>query len=253
MAELLIWDIETGPLPEEELKEVYQPFAFDPPPGPFDPASVKLGNTKQKDLIDAKTEEAAKKHDELLRNYGADCEKKAAANWAAFIDKAALSAVTGRVLAIGVMGQNNKHRIFDDADEAELISKFWQATDYGVRHPTYIGFNIEEFDLPFLARRSWKLGLEVPNWAMPEGGRWFGKHIIDLRKRWQWGNPREQTGKLEDICQFLGVEGKLKGADGESLGKLFYEIWENDRDLAREYLVQDLKCTRDVAKKMRVI
>ncbi len=40
------FDIETGPLPREVLDSLIDPFPPFEPPGPFDPAMVKYGNTK---------------------------------------------------------------------------------------------------------------------------------------------------------------------------------------------------------------
>ena len=45
----VIFDIETGPLPIERIKEILPPFdpeSLGNPPGEFDPKSVKTGNLK---------------------------------------------------------------------------------------------------------------------------------------------------------------------------------------------------------------
>ena len=72
----LIFDIETGPLPENEL------LAMMPA---FDPADVKSGNLKDPAKIAEKIAEAE-------ANHRRD-----------FIGRAALDPLTGRVVAIGVM------------------------------------------------------------------------------------------------------------------------------------------------------
>ena len=58
----LVFDIETGPLPDDVLKERVPPFDEPPRPGKFDPVTVKLGNLKDEDKIKAKIEAAKKAH-----------------------------------------------------------------------------------------------------------------------------------------------------------------------------------------------
>ena len=72
----IVFDIETGPLPESELAAVMPPF---------DPAEVKTGNLKDPEKVAAKIAEAE-------ANHRRD-----------FFDKAALDPLTGRVVAVGVM------------------------------------------------------------------------------------------------------------------------------------------------------
>ena len=65
------FDIETGGLDVEVLRERCPAFEPPPPPGVFDPTAVKCGNiggpTSEKGK--AKIEEARKAHDELVKRY----------------------------------------------------------------------------------------------------------------------------------------------------------------------------------------
>lgn len=72
----IFFDIETGPLPENELAALMPPF---------DPSEVKTGNIKDPEKIAAKIAEAEVNH---KRD---------------FIEKAALDPLTGRVVAIGLL------------------------------------------------------------------------------------------------------------------------------------------------------
>ena len=74
MNRLIAFDIETGPASLEELSLMEVPF---------DPATVKIGNLKDQVKIEEKIEAARKNHE------------------LDFINKAALSPFTGRVIAIG--------------------------------------------------------------------------------------------------------------------------------------------------------
>ena len=72
----IIYDIETGPLPEADLAALLPPF---------DPADIETGNLKDPEKIAAKLAEAEMNH---RRN---------------FFEQAALDPLTGRVVAVGLL------------------------------------------------------------------------------------------------------------------------------------------------------
>lgn len=204
------FDIETGPLPDEQLTAIIPPF---------DPAEVKLGNIKDPDKIAAKLAEKE-------TNYLADAR-----------DKAALSATTGKVLAIGLEDHDGT-RCLAAANEAEILADFWHGFRTG--HDRYIGFNIFGFDLPFMIRRSWKLGVPV---AGIRQGRYWNERFIDLREMWQLGD-RQAKGSLDAICTHFGLAGK------NGNGKDFARLFELNPAQALKYLCNDLRMTREVHEMM---
>ncbi len=206
----IIWDLESSPLPDSELELLIEPF---------DPANVKVGNIKDPAKIEAKIEECRANH------------------WKDFVDGAALSAVTGKVLAIGI--QEGAEFSALSGPEDGVIAKFWELCMFEMgRLNTMIGFNTHQFDLPFLVRRSWKLGVKVPRFI--RRGRYWADEMIDLRNDWQMGD-RECRGSLNSICKHLGL-GQKTGS-----GKDFAALWVLDRAKAFEYLKQDLNLTAQVA------
>src|SRR6516162_3865548 len=125
----IIFDVEPRPLADSELSALLPPF---------DPAEVKTGNLKDPAKIAEKLADAE-------ANHRRD-----------FFDKAALDPLTGRVIAIGMLDlETDKFFIIGHDDEARTLGEFWQAArgDMGRINPL-IGFNICNFDLPFLIRRS---------------------------------------------------------------------------------------------------
>jgi DNA polymerase elongation subunit (family B) len=214
----LIFDIETGPLDEAELKAIMPPF---------DPTAVKCGNIKDPEKIAAKLAEA-----ELAHKRD-------------FIDRAALDPLTGRVLAIGLMTQDAQFSVIADEDEATMLQEFWHVCrGDGVRLNNIIGFNSRGFDLPFLIRRSFKHRVEVPFGV--RRGRYWSEEMIDLREEWQLGD-RQARGSLDMIARFLGI-GKKNGH-----GEEFSRLWRENRPKAIEYLRTDLELTLGVAKALRVV
>ena len=107
-----------------------------------------------------------------------------------------------------------------------------------------IGFNIFNFDLPFLIRRSWKHRVPVPFGL--RRGRYWCEQLVDLRDAWQLGD-RQAKGSLDSIARHLGVGAK----NGE--GKAFAELWQSDRPKAEAYLRNDVELTAKVADVLGIL
>ena len=225
----IVFDVETGPLAESELSALLPPF---------DPAEVKTGNLKDPAKIAEKIAEAEVNH---RRD---------------FFDKAALDPLSGRVVAIGVLDlDSSKFSIIGHDDEARTLREFWEAArgDMGRINPL-IGFNIFNFDLPFLIRRSWKHRIAVPFGI--RRGRYWGDQLVDLRDAWQLGD-RQAKGSLDSIAKHLGVgakcvpHGPLAGKN--ITGADFAGLWKSDRKSAEGYLRNDIELTAKVATALGVV
>ena len=90
----IIYDIETGPLPEADLAALLPPF---------DPTDIKTGNLKDPEKIAAKLAEAEMNH---RRN---------------FFEQAALDPLTGRVVAIGLLKPTPHPSPLPRAERVEAI------------------------------------------------------------------------------------------------------------------------------------
>lgn len=210
----VVFDIETGPVADLE----------DRMPD-FDPESVKLGNIRDPD----------KKRDKI-----AAAEERHRKN---FIERAALSAATGQILAIGYLGvgADDEEPLIEavpDLSEEEIIANFWR------RSVRLIGFNIFNFDLPFLVRRSWLLSVVVP--ADIRQGRSWSTQFVDLAEIWRLGVPGEHIS-LNNLC----LAGQIGEKNGD--GAMFAETLVADREKAMEYLTNDLEMTFAAAQMLAVI
>lgn len=271
---MIVFDIETGPLPWGRLKDLVPAFdevAAVPDMGPFDPASVALGNLKDQAKIDAKVAEARAKHEAAAKSVA---HRRAAARNAhveKFTEKAALSATTGCVKAIGIWhdsiqmpelvavdaGQGSGSVDFEEfrvtfvPREEMAVFYFWDLLGSSASH-TFAGHNIHGFDLPFLVRRSWILGVDVPEaiWAPGQFGRYFSPRFIDTMSRWACGG--RDFIKLDEIDRAFGGEGKSDDCTGADFARLFDNGGE-DRIKALLYLRNDLAMTRRVAEAMQLL
>lgn len=269
---MLVFDIETGPRPDAELRLVCDPFdpaGVDVPRGDFpafDPTAVKLGNVKDQAKIDTKIaeartahEQAKAEHDAAVANAPAILAEAEAAHWSKIRDRAALSPVTGQVLAIGCYSvEKDKVSIAGvdkPADEVTAIGQFWrQFLTCKQANRSLVGFNSNSFDLPFLVKRSWLLGVDVPATLFSPDGRYLDRICVDLLARWKcgvWGGNGSDGGsiKLAGLAKFFGVGDKPDGVTGKD----FARLWQEDRAKAKEYLANDLKMTAACAVRMGIV
>jgi len=211
----IIFDIETGPLPEDKMP-------------PFNEETVALGNLKDEAKIKAKIEEAKVK----------------------YLDDAALHAHTGQVLAIGYLGDKLAIDARDEKrTERKILLRFWEIFSKSANNSRQmVGHNIFAFDLPFLCRRSFVNSVAVPP-AVLEKNRYWCPIFVDIRERWQCGD-RQAKSSLHLICTALGLPGK---PDDGMTGADFARFFEQDRQVALDYLKNDLEITRAAAVAMGVM
>ena len=203
-----LFDIETGSLPEAYIAHLCPEFK--PPANYKDPAKIAENLEEQR-----KT----------------------------WLDRGALSALTGRVLAIGTRTEGSTKIIADD-DEAALLIKFWEWVEDSVRERrTIVGFNSNRFDLPFLTRRSWANNVPVPSGVYAWRGYVNHECFLDLAQEWQCGDRMEWV-KLDTLCKFLGLPAK------NGSGKEFAGLWGSDRPKAIAYLENDMAVTAKVMERL---
>lgn len=237
-----VWDIETGPRLDIDLASLAEPF---------DESSVKLGNLKDPEKIAAKIAEARAEHE------------------ANIVGRAALSPITGCVLAIGVASSRGAACMaVEDGDdhakaEADLLSAWWEkASVWRSSGRRLVGHHIS-FDLPFVVRRSWILGVPVPGWI--HAGRYRPDFFVDTEERWlSFNRFGSEKSNLDMIAKGFGLDGKFKPeprvlpgdqAATELTGATFHRFFRAGgefRSLALEYLAKDLMLTREVAVRMGI-
>lgn len=241
---MISFDIETGPCPWEEIEQFYEP----PEPLPeWDENMVAYGNLKDPVKRSEKRGKVLADYLAKVDRFDADCQQHKE-DW---INRAALSPLTGQVLAIGsVAGLDMPVEIYGGCNmtEGSILECFWAAYARVVSEGgKLIGWNIFGFDLPFLIVRSWKLDVDVPEGIMVNK-RYWSPLFIDLMVEFACGT-RSMT-KLDVAARFFGVGGKPDGVDGGA----FAGLWNNPetRPQAIEYLNNDVYMTAAVARKMGI-
>jgi predicted PolB exonuclease-like 3'-5' exonuclease len=212
----LVFDIETVPLPTDQLQAVMPAF---------NPEEIKTGNMVDQDKINAKIEKAR------LEQFNR------------FMRRAALSALTSRIAMLGIKGETGPVEIIA-GEETDIINHFMTFFEMMVdKGGHWIGFNIANFDLPFLIRRAWFHRIRIPYGIVR--GRYLTSFFTDLLQLWtgsEYSNQFEVS--LDELAQFFGVG--TKSADGADFG----EILRYKPEAARAYLENDIEITWRVAEAM---
>lgn len=213
---IVAFDIETGPLSEEQIRKIAPAFKE---------SEVKTGNLGLEKQLEKIALEKTKHISKI-------------------VSSAALNAEYGQVLAIGILGDDEPTIL--TGEESDILAKFWGLAlkDFQEGISTWVGHNVLGFDLPFLLRRSVIVGVSVPSFLRPKlGGRYWPDFWIDTMEVWKAGDYRA-TISLDRFCKASGLEGK--NGSGEFFGKLFKE----DKQKAIEYLKNDIKITKDLADRV---
>jgi len=134
----------------------------------------------------------------------------------------------------------------DALREKAMLEDFFSIVA-GINPAYWVGFNIGEFDLNFLWKRSIVLGADTHGFNFHQRKR-YDDAVIDLRPWWFSYHP--QKGEtLDEMCRQLGIEidDSITGAD----------VWERlklgDVDAVVDHCVADIHRTREAHIKLNAI
>lgn len=165
----------------------------------------------------------------------------------AWVEKLALSPDTGRIAAIGVLGDDFQMLLAQTKyGETELLLKFWdlwsEAQGWGAH---FVGWNIQSFDLPFLYRRSIALGIEMPP-PIAHGRPLYDCNMTDVKLCVDpWNKFDIKFLPLDAAARtYLGY-----GKSDKDVGKDWLNIYNEAPKRAEAYLIEDCQLTLELAKK----
>lgn len=171
--------------------------------------------------------------------------------WENMHSKSALSPLTGRIVAIGYLfpyahqGEDNLWNLMHiegltptgthDIEEKQILQNFWVRLGNAINsYGHVIGHNIEGFDLPFIIKRSWQLGVVIcPN---VYNNRYFHQNIVDTMKVWRLNDYKEYIS-LNQLSNVLGVGKKMENYHATQFAK---DYLDGDKDTAEYYLKNDV-------------
>jgi 3'-5' exonuclease len=160
--------------------------------------------------------------------------------------KAALDALTGQVVCIGLLGVDASNKVESglalvSQNENKLLSEFWAHLAI-TRISRFIAHNGLGFDLPYLWRRSVVQGVRTT--LNLDLRRFRSDFVFDTMAVWANWDARSYPS-LDDLCRGLGVGAKV-GSGAQVL-----ELWKSGKleDIAR-YCLHDCWLTYACFAKM---
>jgi predicted PolB exonuclease-like 3'-5' exonuclease len=148
-------------------------------------------------------------------------------------EKGALDAMSGRVVCIGILIDDQKaitEITLVDEDERRLITEFWRTV---APSDVLVGHNVLDFDLRFLRQRSWILGIEPSRKV--DTRKYYTRDVVDTLQLWtNWGNKKGAT--LDALGVALGCGGKT--GSGANVAKMWAE---QNLDDIKSYCQEDVR------------
>ncbi len=155
--------------------------------------------------------------------------------------KKLLNPIDSRIIAIGVQKNADPIQIFSREDENKILAEFWSLLSTrinGSGPARMVGFNIKDFDLPFLVTRSFLKGVKIHPFML--------KDVMDVREQvsaFKYGPTR---GKLKEYAALLGMA-VLDDMDGSQVAERY---WKGELPKIVDYLRRDVELTRAMHVRM---
>jgi len=165
------------------------------------------------------------------------------------VTKTALNPAFGKVIAIGVADSESGWELIAAGDEYDVLEEFYSEIFAGEKvRPTFAGFNIFGFDLPFLYRRAIILGHTMLALRLaPYVTRWYNnaEHVVDWMLEWTLGRYGEHIS-MRELALALGIEGVDMNESGAEVPEMYEK---GDFDGIVEHLKRDLALLAEIDKR----
>jgi predicted PolB exonuclease-like 3'-5' exonuclease len=134
----------------------------------------------------------------------------------------------------------------NDSSEYDLLKKvanlFYKA---GTNGYTPTGWNIKNFDVPWLVRRMLMHGITVPQILSSYGKKPWEMNIFDMKDYWKSGSSLDVT--FEEAAYGMGIPTPKDDIDGSQVHGVF---WSGDIQRVSTYCEKDVKTMILLAEKI---
>jgi len=162
-------------------------------------------------------------------------------------ERAGIYAEFGKIICIsaGVIIQKNGERFyrvksFYDQEEKKLLTSFNEMLEKFTSNPgkKLCAHNGQEFDYPYIARRSLINGLRIPKILDISGAKpWEIKdRLLDTLQMWKFGDYKNYTS-LDLLCAVFNIPTPKSDIDGSQVAHVYYQ--EGDLDRIIRYCERD--------------
>ncbi len=169
-----------------------------------------------------------------------------------YVKYAALYAEFGKVISIsvGFIGSNEtvapgagEVTSISDPDEASLLATF-KTVLVGASGYTLAGFNITNFDIPFLIKKMLAYKMDLPSLLALKGKKPWEVHLLDVMKDYQGLSYEPIT--LDLLCHTMGVKTPKDLVQNYQVSLKFHS-GELTIEQVNEYCNKDVRALMDVA------
>lgn len=154
-------------------------------------------------------------------------------------DRAGIYAEFGKIICIsaGVIIQKNGERFyrvksFHNQNEKALLSEFNEMLNKftAKKEKRICAHNGQEFDFPYIARRSLINGLKIPDTLNIAGAKpWEIKdRLLDTLQLWKFGDYKNYTS-LDLLCAIFDIPTPKDDIDGSMVASVYYLDGDIDR------------------------
>jgi len=162
-------------------------------------------------------------------------------------ERAGIYAEFGRIICIsaGLIIQKNGEKYyrvksFHDDDEKKLLASFNDMLEKFTSNAgkKLCAHNGQEFDFPYIARRTLINGLKIPRILDISGAKpWEIKdRLLDTLQMWKFGDYKNYTS-LDLLCAVFNIPTPKDDIDGSQVAKVYYQ--EGDLDRIIRYCEKD--------------
>ncbi len=152
-----------------------------------------------------------------------------------------LNPLDSRIIAIGIKRSDSSEPVLLlNENEKELLDDFWvELASFRKGNPSnkIIGFNIKNFDIPFLVTRSFILGVKI----VP----FFLKDLVEIREKIGAYKQGPQRGKLKEFGALLDFPSDE--IDGSKIPELY---WNGELERLKSYLKNDVVITEKLFQRL---
>lgn len=160
--------------------------------------------------------------------------------------RGALDSMRGEILCIGWSFEDREGIECGTNEHATLM--LFESLVSGImgqykQTPTFVGWNINAFDIPWIWRKAIKYGIKPLRQAFVRDK--FKGNSIDLMLTWQ--ADFKDYRKLTDVADFLGIERNKDNLDG---GAVYDAYREGEIEKIKAHCMEDVLLCREIYRRI---
>lgn len=169
-----------------------------------------------------------------------------------YVNKSPIFPEHGKIICMsfGMYGEDGKKHIMTviDDDEEKLMNKIFKIFNDKIPKKFLCGFNIKNFDIPYIVKKFYKYNIDIPRNLNFNGLKPWEIPVIDLSDIWKG------TGKygitLEEITYDLDIDSPKKIMSGENVHEFYW--LKKDIKSIMTYCEGDVDSMIKIAEKLKL-